>query len=111
MKDSIVGMSRQGDVLVMNDTSNEVGEEVPSDAGRTVLAYGEVTGHAHALPYEEARLYKDKAGSSLRMHLRLVSPTAFLKHEEHAPIEIDNKPKEVRIQRQWTSERIRQVQD
>jgi len=41
---------RQGDVLLIATKPNAVTSEhrpVPRDAGRVVLAYGEVTGHAH----------------------------------------------------------------
>jgi hypothetical protein len=41
---------RQGDVLLTPVLSLPVGlKEVPLDKGRIVLAYGEVTGHAHAI--------------------------------------------------------------
>ena len=41
---------RQGDVLLVPVASLPAGcVEVPNDKGRIVLAYGEVTGHAHAI--------------------------------------------------------------
>lgn len=41
---------RQGDVLLTPVSSLPAGcTEVPHDKGRIVLAYGEVTGHAHAI--------------------------------------------------------------
>ena len=41
---------RQGDVLVIRvDDVPSSAVSVPRDAGRLVLAYGEVTGHAHAV--------------------------------------------------------------
>src|SRR3954453_10783779 len=41
---------RQGDVLIARiDEVPEDLEAVPRDKGRVVLAYGEVTGHAHAV--------------------------------------------------------------
>lgn len=66
---------RQGDVLLVridnDDTEGYV--EVPRDAGRVVLAYGEATGHAHAI-------YDDGATSLLAyMHCGgLVGPTFVL---------------------------------
>lgn len=55
-------MLRQGDVLLV-----EVTEEIPAEAkkverdhGRVVLAYGEATGHAHAIPHPGATLYFEK---------------------------------------------------
>ncbi len=41
---------RQGDVLVLEiDDIPKDARRVPRDDGRVVLAYGEVTGHAHAI--------------------------------------------------------------
>jgi hypothetical protein len=45
---------RQGDVLVQRVTSIPEGDTaVARDNGRVVLAYGEVTGHAHAIAEAE----------------------------------------------------------
>ena len=46
------GLYRQGDVLVQRINATDVpakAEEIPRDGGRVVLAYGEVTNHAHAI--------------------------------------------------------------
>lgn len=53
---------RQGDVfleLIEDASSVEVGKRLARDKGRVVLAYGEVTGHAHAI--EEAGAVIDPA--------------------------------------------------
>lgn len=82
-------MFRQGDVCLV-----EVGEEIPSDAkkvdrdkGRIVLAYGEVTGHAHAIFAKGATLY------AVEENLRLlrIEENAELVHEEHSTIELPAK--------------------
>lgn len=109
MKTKIAGQVRQGDVLVLDVDKIEDAVEIPRDAGRVVLAYGEVTGHAHAIVADDVRHYRAK-GTTLKTYLRLVTPVA-LRHEEHGEIPVKGKTKEVRIQRQWTSDRIRQVQD
>lgn len=76
---------RQGDVLIVDvayrgDKSDE-GKLVPS-ADRVVLAYGEVTGHAHAITETtKARLLDVQA----ERYLQVLSE-ATLRHEEHAPI-------------------------
>lgn len=50
---------RQGDVLIMRVEGKCVpGAEVKRDKGRVVLAYGEVTGHAHAIRSRAATLYE-----------------------------------------------------
>ena len=110
VKDNIEGQYRQGDVLVMDAVDDkDLGEEIPRENGRVILAHGEVTGHAHALVQDGARLFLSKT-SALKTHLRLVT-TAFLRHEEHGEVPIKEKKKEIRIQRQWTTERIRRVVD
>ena len=106
----IEGMYRQGDVLVMPAQGEDAqGAEIPLGAGRVVLAYGEVTGHAHAIVADGAKQFRAK-GTQLKSFLHIIAPVV-LRHEEHAPIKIEGKVKEVRIQRQWSSERIRQVAD
>lgn len=52
---------RQGDVALVLVTKLPEGcTEVPNDRGRIVLAYGEVTGHAHAIA-DHRRLTRDAA--------------------------------------------------
>ena len=110
MKENIEGQYRQGDVLIMEGKeSPDTGEFIARDNGRVVLAYGEVTGHAHAIVSDGAKHYRSKT-SVLKTYLSLVEPV-MLRHEEHREIPIKEKFKEVRIQRQWSTERIKQVQD
>lgn len=110
---SIKGQYRQGDVLMMDIDEKllaaDLGDEVPKDQGKTVLAYGEVTGHSHAISVKSAAHFKAKS-SALKTYLRLVEPVS-LRHEEHGEIPIKEKTKEISIQRQWTTERIKPVVD
>lgn len=76
-------MCRQGDVLLIADETAEAGEAVPLDKGRIVLAYGEATGHAHAIRSKHAILYKAVLGAFMVLELKR---QAELLHEEHAPI-------------------------
>jgi len=78
-------MYRQGDVLLVpiDDLPAEI-EAVALEAGRTVLAHGEMTGHAHAITSRDATLWEDKRGARF---LRLDGPCSLL-HEEHDPIEL-----------------------
>ena len=74
-------LNRQGDVML-----EFIGEgEIPMDATpmetephRVVLAYGEVTGHAHALPTTHASMYAWKGD-----RLVVVKEDTMLVHEEH----------------------------
>jgi hypothetical protein len=54
---------RQGDVLLQPVASLPPGcTEIPNDKGRIVLAYGEVTGHAHAIADHVA--YAERRGAA-----------------------------------------------
>lgn len=103
---------RQGDVfleLIEDPSSIEVGERVALDKGRVVLAYGEVTGHAHAIEGGGAILFRGKAANEDRFLrvLRIVDLT----HEEHSKIALTPGLYRVRRQREYTPEEIRTVAD
>src|SRR5574337_1205802 len=62
---------RQGDVLLIATTNHEISSDaklVPRDHGRVVLAYGEATGHAHALAGPLTELFIEQDGL---LYLRL----------------------------------------
>lgn len=100
---------RQGDVL-LRETDRKITAKhklVARDGGRVVLAYGEVTGHAHALCEPHVELF-DLRGERL---LKLEKP-ANLVHEEHATIPLPAGLYEVVRQREYDPElESRQVQD
>lgn len=93
---------RQGDVLLVRvDVDLKGARHVPRDGGRVVLAYGEVTGHAHAIREQHAVL------RTLGGHRYLQAPVAFtVEHEEHAPISLDAGTYEVVIQREYVPAEI-----
>ena len=96
-KPSSLPVIRQGDVLLQPATSLPTGcAPVPLDKGRIVLAYGEVTGHAHAIAdhitvgpeaaaeiaeaaIARAKLWRAPDGSR---YLEVSEPVT-LTHEEH----------------------------
>lgn len=82
-------MIRQGDVLLVPVPAiPATATEAPRDGGRLVLAYGEVTGHAHVIdaPASVATLLTTAENDRF---LRIVgSVAAPLVHEEHARIEV-----------------------
>lgn len=98
---------RQGDVFVQ-----QVGG-VPKDAaakkreGDVILAYGEVTGHAHRV--KEAEVREFTAGD--RRFLEVLGISATITHEEHAPIELPCGVYEIIQQREYSPEAIRNVAD
>ena len=101
-----MGIYRQGDVfLIPTDTIGGRQESREKD-GDIILAHGEVTGHAHRI--------KDKKASTFyldgKRYLMIEGPTD-LTHEEHATITLPPGNYEVRIQREYTPEEIRNVVD
>ena len=89
-------MIRQGDVLVTPADAIPAGAKpVPRDNGRVILAYGEVTGHAHAITEPHVALLE--VGD--RRFLKVEEP-AELHHEEHATLPVAPGVYEVIIQRE-----------
>jgi hypothetical protein len=75
---------RQGDVLIMSVPSiPATAKPVDRDNGRVILAYGEVTGHAHAI-LEPSVV---KLADGIEEYLRVVED-AEIRHEEHATINL-----------------------
>ena len=90
-------MLRQGDVLLVPaDAVPEDARVVARDDGRVVLAYGEVTGHAHAIASRAATQLRDGDDRYLRLDAE-----ATLAHEEHAPIEVPPGVYRIVIQREY----------
>ena len=100
-------MYRQGDVLIVRTDEKPDGEKVKRDKGRVVLAYGEVTGHAHAIKNKGAVLWKTPSG----MEILAVDSESELVHEEHDTIKIPPGCYEIRHQREYKPEGIRRVAD
>jgi hypothetical protein len=99
-------MYRQGDVLIVSDQVPEKAEEIPID-DRIVVAYGEVTGHAHAISKLQARLY---AHADLR-YLVVSDEGADLTHEEHSTIHLPAGTYRIVHQREYIPQSSRLVLD
>lgn len=82
-------IARQGDVLILvvTDKIPEEAKKVERDNGKIVLAYGEATGHTHAIVAKGAILYA--VNENLRM--LQTEEAAELVHEEHATINLPAK--------------------
>ena len=102
---------RQGDIAIIPVQRKRLfkGKRIAADKGRIILAYGEVTGHAHALPTDDVELYEtaDTADRLLRVRSRVTT----LSHEEHAAITLPKGDYIVRYQREYTPAEIRRVLD
>lgn len=102
---------RQGDVLIRTISSIPAGANDVTPNDRIVLAYGEVTGHAHAIAPGEAREFSlADAANTVRRFLSVVGE-ATVRHEEHAPIPLPPGFYEIVQQVEYTPEAIRNVAD
>lgn len=107
--DTATWMVRQGDVALVAVT------EIPADArpvardaqNRVVLAYGEATGHAHALHDSSVEML---LAANADVFLRVTAP-ATLRHEEHHAIEIPAGQYRVVRQREYSPAAVRAVVD
>lgn len=91
---------RQGDVFLIPAAVPSKVTEVARDKGRVILAYGEVTGHAHAIASPSATLMRTETDERF---LRIVE-AAPLTHEEHGTIQIAPGEYRVVIGREFTSD-------
>jgi hypothetical protein len=97
---------RQGDVLIRRIQSLPKQTAQPRLTG--ILAYGEVTGHAHKVEdLAKAEVLEIERG----LFLRVGEEGVRVVHEEHAPITLPPGNYEVEIQREYTPEAIRNVAD
>lgn len=99
---------RQGDVLLVKVTDLPKAEPAKLDKHDIILAYGEVTGHAHRIkvPEHKAKLWNASAERFLQ-----VMETVALTHEEHSTITIDPGVYLVAIQTEYHPEELRNVAD
>src|SRR5579862_4312634 len=92
---------RQGDVFIIETKEIPKGAiKKARDNGRVVLAYGEVTGHSHAIAEKECDLLEFEG----KAYLVVEAAEAILRHEEHTAIVIPNGTYEVRIQQEYSDE-------
>jgi hypothetical protein len=99
---------RQGDVLLVlvDGLPKDSKQAKPDEEHRIVLAYGEVTGHAHAVSTAHAVLYE--AGPDRYID---VKSGAALVHEEHSTINLDPGTYKVVRQREYVPQSWRVVAD
>ena len=114
--------ARQGDVFIINkkdaniqaDTRSRLFgtaeglAELARDQGRVVLAYGEVTGHAHVITDEGVVM--SKIGNT-EVYSLSVQRQATLTHEEHSAISIAPGENVVIHQKEYQQGQIQRVVD
>jgi hypothetical protein len=94
-------MLRQGDVYLISAAIPDGTTTVARDNGRVILAYGEVTGHSHAIAAPEATLVRTVEDERF---LRIVGSAVDLVHEEHATITVAPGEYRVVIGREFTAD-------
>ena len=101
-------MYRQGDVLIIPVKSIPTGsKKVERDRGRVVLAHGEATGHAHTLLERNVTMFE----KDMARFIEITGGGATVVHEEHGAVNLDSGFYEVRRQREYSPEAIRNVAD
>ncbi len=98
---------RQGDILLVRV------DGLPTKTKRVqsnIVAYGEVTGHAHKVEVDagDCILVEDEEGN---LFVSVKDAPATLKHDEHAPIKLEQGHYKVVRQREYAPEKPRQVAD
>ena len=101
--------NRQGDVYITQiDKLPEGLKAHKKDKGDFILAYGEVTGHAHRISdTKDMDMFIDENDV---LNLRTSAPKE-LTHEEHDTITIPDGLSKITIQREYFPEGIRNVLD
>ena len=97
---------RQGDVLIRTIKSLPTQKAQPRLTG--ILAYGEVTGHAHRV---EDLTHAEVLEVGKGLFLRVGAEGVRVIHEEHAPVMLPAGDYEVELQKEYTPQEIRNVAD
>jgi hypothetical protein len=95
---------RQGDVLITEVASLPADVTVaPRDDGDIILAYGEVTRHAHRIsaPKRHANLYRSQLRPDWEAKYLTATAPIALRHEEHRTVTIPAGTYRVTIHREY----------
>lgn len=103
-------MYRQGDVLLRKIDTLPPRATRSEWTTRIVLAFGELTGHAHAVDVAEAEEWRSAIHDVPGRFLRVFNQ-AILRHEEHAAIVVPAGVYEIVQQREYRSGSSRRVAD
>lgn len=99
---------RQGDIMLIQHDSIPETAEKQDNKGRIVLAWGEATGHAHAISTKKASAYEWQGNTLVKVGKK----GAELVHEEHHTIPLPaNRAYILRRQKEYSPAEIRTVAD
>jgi hypothetical protein len=101
---------RQGDILIEKFDGEVPETAVPKtpEAGRYMLAYGEITGHHHSLAVEDVEWMKEDADGTLYL---MPKAQTGVEHQEHGTIPIKRQVYKVTKQREYHRGEVRNVLD
>jgi len=94
---------RHGDVVILSHKQDKGGHDC-----KGVLAEGEVTGHAHRVK-GNAQVTAEAEDAVHR--LMTVAERVLIDHEEHKPKAVPKGTYKIGVQKQWTPEGLRRVED
>jgi len=102
---------RQGDVFIMRvDSVPTNAKPVDRENGKIVLAHGEVTGHAHTINDTVTDPFASLFATEDAVYLSVDNEVAVV-HQEHDAITLPAGNYQVRRQREYTPQEIRNVMD
>jgi hypothetical protein len=108
----------QGDVCIERvPDADPSGKTIPDKNGAVILAEGEATGHHHAFfgtgvtMFRDDSLARDVPQELYIGHIKITTPTAELKHQEHDSITLKKGTYRIRRQREWDAGMARTVAD
>ena len=106
-------MYRQGDILLIPIDQVPPGTKpVKRENGKLILAHGEITGHHHAFDTDVENVELVSKEDAAELYLLVYGDeTVPLTHQEHATIPVAPGKYEVRRQREYSPEALRQLQD
>ena len=110
---------RQGDVMLVKVDRLPKGEDVTAKDGKNIVAWGEATGHYHAVRGPQVTMFRpDDMSGGVVFALKIDGDGARLVHEkadgpttDHGTIELPPGLYEARRQREFTADDVRYVND
>lgn len=102
-------MARQGDVLIRQIDAIPDGFKKKKVKGDVILAYGEITNHSHSIKNAKVNVY-EMEGEQATI-IEVAEALAEVQHQEHAKIPLKKGIYRISIQKEYTPQEIRNVQD